>query len=366
MAAPVFIDGFESGDLFTFYEADPANPPGGAVAAKHKDDVPDDWNGTSFTDPSYGNYVLFMEYPGSKLLVPLTPFIGTTENEIYIKFRVQMSHNNNGEGSLVRLRNPNNTTICTFGLSNTYPAIYKSTPHSGNKIQQHAVPLSLDTWYCFEIYLEIPPYGSSTGSYEVKKNGAQILKGNNVNLNGASAGDPYLNDLFLWCAGSSSSATSAFDDFHISTTEWPGTGYIQGAMPNAVGLPNWNWVNSSGEGTSWEALNDRPIDDTDYIYTAGVDVLHTSNLENITVGSPVICVQSQYRIRKEGLPNCNYVEPFLRQGANNAMSGENKEPPMGVFEDVTQMYLTRPVAIGGGSWSPAMIGTLEIGLKSKE
>jgi len=365
--ARVFIDGFEGGDFMSQYTATPYSS--GAVAVYSATQAGTAWkSGETFSAPARGSYVAFMRYPGSYLDLDIYPdFVGIL-NILHVKFRYQTSTSGTtGSDALLKFINGSGLTMTTVGLVNNYLAIWKGEVSTPTLVELSSSLIPKNTWACIEVAVAINSYGSGTGTYKVYRDGTQVL-GGTADINGASSGIPSIQTLQFGLSGTGSTDTAAIDDIVVDDTNSTasmviGTSYVSALYPNANSVNAWGLSNSAQ--AVYLHVNEAPADDTDYLYTSGVNVEFDLGLDNpLSTINPVKNLQAQYRVIKYGSPSCSSVEPFLRNTTGYGMSGVNKTVPSSM-KTVCHIWPSRPTAMGGGSWYSTNMGAVRIGLKSK-
>jgi len=131
----------------------------------------------------------------------------------------------------VRLRNGSTTiTQLTIGLQAL--AVYRGI-QTGTLLTQ--VADTCQTWDCYEFYVKVH---SSTGIWQVKKNGQLLLDASNLNT-----GTGTFDNIMFY---TSANVVHYLDDILVDDANWPGLGGIEVLRPNGAGT-HQDWDDSDYE-----------------------------------------------------------------------------------------------------------------------
>jgi hypothetical protein len=327
--------------------------------------------GSTGDGPLRGDYVLMLRGE-SWLSLDTTKYIASTD-EFYVKFRYMCNayaldvnkvllvlYNTDGElGPYFRFTNTGVIQLVSHNVL---------TETGGTILETGSTVMSPDVWYLLEFYIKVAD--SPDGAYEVKVNGITDIVGSGVDTQYYSPGT--IGSIRLHNSSGFNPGdvnTVFFDDFALDDAAWPGDGRIVAMVPNASGDENdWDHVNQGSDTSDWQAVDERPTDNVDYLYTNVINELHSLHLEAAPddAMSVINGVQGCLDCRKTGIPNVLHVENMLTHsgwGTPNQLSGVDKE--LSSDENKTHCYCWPTNPGTAAAWAKADLANLQVGVKSK-
>lgn len=148
------------------------------------------------------------------------------------------------------------------------------------------------------------------------------------------------------------------DNVVVDDSEMPYKTYIQKLVPTADGTTN-DWTASTG--TRWEAVNEVPYSDTDYISASATGNINTFATGNLTGSIMAIkAVQVQARISYEGSPTPTHIQLGVRSNATDCFADDLS--PAGSFITKQRCMPVDPSDLS--AWDETKVNAMEIGVKA--
>ena len=271
-------------------------------------------------------------------------------------------------GFAVRFYNSfDNTCICGFRdnganqieLRRTATG-YWTVTRNGTVIETSATTYALSTWYYIEFKATI---GSGTsGSYEVRLNGATLMNNGGNGCNTQNTANAYANQVFL---GSVNNCYQQVDDLYVLRTDTAPNNTFLGECRIFTNLPtgdsstNKQWTRSTGSNNY--ALVDEATQnsDTDYTYDATPGHIDTFTFASITPTGGIAAVALNMCARKDDAGTRQIAEE-TRQSSTEYTSSDTKT--------LTSSYLIhqniREVDPATSlPWSASGVNSAEMGVK---
>lgn len=201
----------------------------------------------------------------------------------------------------------------------------------------------------------------TTGSYEVRVDGATILSGTNVNTqNGSNA---YVNAIGISATlENSGGALTYIDDLYVCDTsgtvanDFLGDVVVQTIRPTGAGT-NTQFTPLSG--ANWENVDETTNDgDTTYVSSGTVGHRDTYAMGDIAaIGGTIFGVQVNIAARKEGTVTRG-IKPVLKSGASYSLGNETILGTSYVY--VQNQYTLNPD--GSVQWTESAVNAIEAGV----
>lgn len=259
------------------------------------------------------------------------------------------------------------TVVCQFQDAGTTQVELRldSSRHlvvtrNGTVLTTGTTVLALSIWYYIEFKAKIDP---STGTYEVRLNGAVEISGsgNTRNTTNSTCNQFALRPGF---------SNHYFDDIYVLNTTGPpnsdflGECRIHTTLPNADNTTatgtNKTWTPSTG--TNHSALVDEtnPNDDTDYISSATAGEIDTFQFPDISPTGTIAGVQAVLCDRKDDAGARTLCAEY-RSGAGTNYDGGTSITPGSAYLMHRQIWETDPAT--SAAWTAANINAGEFGVK---
>ena len=223
-------------------------------------------------------------------------------------------------------------------------------------LQTAGTPLAANSWYYIEVKVTIH---DTTGSYDVRVDGASVLSGTNVDTRNGGTG--------VWNRIQLATNSFASDRFYDDLYVCDGSGSLNNNFLGACRVENLMAQTGNGSnvgltpstGTDHGALVDEvPPNTTDYNSSPTVGAKDTYNLPSLTLSGAILGVQTSLFVAKTDA-GARTVCTVCRVGGTD-YDGANYTP-LTTFGYLTEMRQVSPAT--GIAWTSAEIDGLEVGMK---
>lgn len=215
-------------------------------------------------------------------------------------------------------------------------------------------PLSLNQWYCIEVYVKIA--NDATGRVTVKVDGASDIayQGDTQNSGLTNA-----RSIRLGCIHTNWYPILYVDDIAINDTagavnnSWIGRGGVYVDVVTAAGT--YTDLHPS-TGNAWDCINEVPPADGDYVYDGVVDQKSTYALSTITpTTGDIACIN--VILRANMASGAGNIARIIRSNGTDSQGSD-------VGLDATAKTIAEIIETdpsGGGAWTIARVNALEAG-----
>lgn len=250
----------------------------------------------------------------------------------------QVSITRNGDGTFsLNVQAYNNTTF-DFGVSQIFGL--------------NGRPLSLNTWYYFEVDANI--VSTTQLQATVRVNGNVEVSNLTLNLVG---GAHFLATVWrhFTIYGGNTGSTSDTCDLYLTSTGFYGDGIVMLLKPTAAG--NYTvWTPLAG--SNWSNVNEVPPDsDTTYNSSANVGDKDSYTMSNVPTGVIIKGVQSLGWIDKDATGVASY-QPLYRSGVSDQLGG-TYNPSLSQYQYFREGDETSPFT--GIAWTYTEVNGMEFG-----
>lgn len=202
------------------------------------------------------------------------------------------------------------------------------------------------------IYLEVKVVFGSSGSYEVRAGGANVLSAAGVNT--ISTANSSADTVYFGAVDGVAGHSFRVDDIYVETSDFLGECRVPGIRPNAEGT--YLELTPSTGTAHYSRVDDSGGADSETVYGATAGLRDTFNLEAITAGVTVAAVQVNMLARSDG----------ARGGAMLVRTNGTDIEEAAIALSTTpsyrkKLYSANPVT--AAAWTAAEVNTLEVGFK---
>lgn len=178
--------------------------------------------------------------------------------DVCIGFHAKVDANN---CHLMSLDNSNARSTCRTALaiqSSGIPSLYNFTNATGTQIGTHytneTTPISFNTWYYFELRVQVLGRAINAWAY---KNGQLMANINNINTLSATTAFQNINEVIIGVTtnGITSSSTVSYDNFYVSDGQVLGPIFIAPVTP-AGDTVDKDWASTSTTNTNYTEINE--------------------------------------------------------------------------------------------------------------
>jgi len=322
--ARIFMDGFETGDIYLWTTNDTSTA------------------NTTMAAGFSGTYCCFVSAGHIEKVLP------SSKTELYIAFKYY-TPNTYSYNSILTLKDSAGTIIASV-----------SKPSSGfltlRRGDAYGTLLATGTHVvgqkAFLIEVRYKPLNSG-GVVQVKLDGVLEIDYSGDTTNG-------LEDVQRLKMGNEPNGTyfsGYFDDFIVDDANWIGNTKLGIIVPDGTGTTN-NWTASAGN--AWDCLNEKPPVDTDYVYSNTTNQIATYAMTTIASMNSVKSIQLQARAAYEGSPTPTKIQLGVRASGTDYFATD-LSPPVS-FGMLTKILELNPA--DSAAFEQADIDALEVGVKA--